>query len=354
MPDAQRATVDELLAELWEAKGSDLLLTAGTAPRVRADGQLRSVSNTTKLTPADTEGMLREILTEAQRQKFENGDLDFSFTWRNLARIRGNAFRQRGSVTIALRMMPSSIPTMDELGLPQALRETARLKQGLVLTTGPTGSGKSTTLASLIDWINRNRAVHVLTIEDPIEYVHWHKMAAVNQRAVGDDVQTFAQALRSALREDPDVLLVGELRDLESIRSALTLAETGHLVFGTLHTNDTAQTIDRLIDVFPGDQQPQIRSQLAGVITAVVYQRLLPRIDGGRVAAFEMMVANTAIRNLIREGKINQLRSQVVTGQREGMQTLEASLNQLVAEGMVTYEDALSRSTHPKEIVRSR
>jgi len=354
VPDAQRATVDELLAELWEAKGSDLLLTAGTAPRVRADGQLRSVSNTTKLTPADTEGMLREILTEAQRQKFENGDLDFSFTWRNLARIRGNAFRQRGSVTIALRMMPSSIPTMDELGLPQALRETARLKQGLVLTTGPTGSGKSTTLASLIDWINRNRAVHVLTIEDPIEYVHWHKMAAVNQRAVGDDVQTFAQALRSALREDPDVLLVGELRDLESIRSALTLAETGHLVFGTLHTNDTAQTIDRLIDVFPGDQQPQIRSQLAGVITAVVYQRLLPRIDGGRVAAFEMMVANTAIRNLIREGKINQLRSQVVTGQREGMQTLEASLNQLVAEGMVTYEDALSRSTHPKEIVRSR
>ncbi|MEI8083803.1 MAG: type IV pilus twitching motility protein PilT [Actinomycetes bacterium] len=354
MASKQRPTVDELLAELWEAKGSDLLLTAGTAPRLRADGELRPVSDVTKLTPADTESMLREILTEAQRRKFELNDLDFSFTWRNLARIRGNAFRQRGSVTIALRMMPSSIPSMEDLRLPQALRDTTRLKQGLVLTTGPTGSGKSTTLASLVDWINKNRAVHVLTIEDPIEYVHWHKMAAVNQRAVGEDVATFAQALRSALREDPDVLLVGELRDLESIRSALTLAETGHLVFGTLHTNDTAQTIDRLIDVFPGDQQPQIRSQLAGVITAVVYQRLLPKIGGGQVAAFEVMVATMAVRNLIRESKINQLRGQVVTGQRDGMQTLEASLNELIAEGLVTYDDALARSTHPKEIVRAR
>lgn len=244
---------------------------------MRANGELSPIPNAEKLVPADTEAMLRELLTDSQWHEFETGDLDFSFTWRKLARIRGNVFRQRGSIAIAMRMMPSEIPSFDQLGLPPVVRDFAKLSRGLVLVTGPTGSGKSTTLAALVDWINVNRAVHVITIEDPIEYVHWHQKAVINQRAVGDDAETFASALRSALREDPDVMLIGEMRDLESIQVALTMAETGHLVFATLHTNDTAQTVDRLIDAFPGDQRTQIRSQLAAVLTAVVYQRMLPR-----------------------------------------------------------------------------
>lgn len=337
---------------MWELKGTDLLLTAGSPPRIRANGELNPVPDSAKLLPYDTESLLRPLLNDAQWRKFDTEDLDFSFTWRNLARIRGNAYRQRNSVAIALRMMPSEIPSLDELGVPQAVRDLAKLQQGLVLVTGPTGSGKSTTLASLVDWINTNRAIHILTIEDPIEYVHWHKKSAVDQRSVGDDAQTFASALRSALREDPDVLMVGEMRDLESIQFAMTLAETGHLVFGTLHTSSTSATVDRLIDVFPGDQQSQIRAMLASVLTAVIYQRLLPRIGGGQVAAFEVMIANTPLRNLIREGKTNQLRNQLQTGSREGMQTLEVALNELVRGGLVTYEDAIARSEFPREISR--
>lgn len=347
-----RSTVDELLALVWELKGTDLLLTAGSPPRIRANGELKPVPEAAKLLPYDTEAMLRPLLNDTQWRKFDDSDLDFSFTWRNLARIRGNAYRQRNSVAVALRMMPSEIPSLDQLGIPPAVRELAKLQQGLVLVTGPTGSGKSTTLASLIDWINNNRAIHILTIEDPIEYVHWHKMAAVDQRSVGDDAQTFASALRSALREDPDVLMVGEMRDLESIQFAMTLAETGHLVFGTLHTSSTSGTVDRLIDVFPGDQQDQVRAMLASVLTAVVYQRLLPRIGGGQVAAFEVMIANTPLRNLIREGKTNQLRNQLQIGSREGMQTLEVALNELVRAGLVTYEDAIARAEFPREIHR--
>lgn len=344
--------MDELLAVLWEVQGTDLILAAGSPPRIRVSGKLVQVPDTAKLFPHDTETLLRPLLNEEQWRKFQGGDLDFSFTWRNLARIRGNAFQQRGSIAIALRMMPSVIPSLDKLGVPQSVRDLAKLEQGLVLVTGPTGSGKSTTLASLIDWINSNRAIHVLTIEDPIEYVHWHKEAMVTQRAIGEDAETFASALRSALREDPDVLLVGEMRDLESIQFAMTLAETGHLVFGTLHTSSTSATVDRLIDVFPGDQQQQIRAMLASVITAVVYQRLLPRVGGGQVAAFEVMIANTPLRNLIREGKTNQLRNQLQTGSRDGMQTLEVSLNELVNAGVVSYQDAISRAEFPREIYR--
>jgi twitching motility protein PilT len=247
-------------------------------------------------------------------------------------------------------MIPREIPPMDAIGVPPIVGVLARQHQGLVIMTGPTGSGKSTTLASIIDMINRERACHIITIEDPIEYVHDHKLAAVNQREVGTDTQSFPNALRSVLREDPDVLLVGEMRDLDSIRFALTVAETGHLVFATLHTNDTAQSIARMIDVFPAEQQAQIRVQLAAALSCVVYQRLIPRIGGGMVAAYEVLVANPAVRNLIKEAKTHQLRNQLVTGAQDGMITLENSLSALVQAGVVSYEDAVARSLYPRDI----
>jgi twitching motility protein PilT len=342
--------VDDLLDELWKVGGTDLLLTAGTWPLVRVDGELCPIKRE-PLTAEDTAAMVDGLLTQAQQESFSNGhDVDFSFSWRGQARIRGNAFHQSSMVAVALRVIPRAIPTFDEIGIPAAVRRFAEMRQGLVFVTGPTGSGKSTTLASIIDWINTNRAVHILTIEDPIEYVHEHKRSAVNQREVGQDTGSFSHALRSALREDPDVILVGEMRDLESIRFALTLAETGHVVFATLHTNDTAQAVDRLIDVFPGDQQPQIRVQLANSLTGIVYQRLVPRIDGGMVAAYEVLVANSAVRNVIKDGKTNQLRNIVSTRQQDGMQTLEKSLSDLVASGAVSYDDARMISLLPKEV----
>ena len=350
---AKAATVDALLESLWDAKGTDLLLTAGAFPLIRVDGALRPVDGIEqRLEPADTEAALGELLSDRQRDVFADGhELDFSFSWRGHARIRGNVFRQRGAVAIALRMIPRDIPSFDDLGTPAIVQRFAELRQGLVFVTGPTGSGKSTTLASMVDWINRNRPVHIVTIEDPIEYVHEHGCAAVNQREVGEDTASFAAALRAALREDPDVILVGEVRDLESIRFCLTLAETGHLVFATLHTNDTSQAMDRLIDVFPGDQQPQIRVQLASTLTGVVYQRLLPRIGGGMVAAYEVLVGTTPVRNLVKEAKTNQLRNQILTGQRDGMQTLEMSLTALVKAGLVSHEEAVARSQFPREVV---
>ena len=349
--DAPVHSLDPLLDALWEAGGTDLLLTVGTCPLVRVDGELRPVPDAKRLEAADTEEVARSLLSKPQQQAFAEGnDIDFSFSWRSKARIRGNAFRQRDTIAIALRLIPRDVPSFDDLGLPPAVRRFAELKQGLVLVTGPTGSGKSTTLASIIDWINTNRAVHVLTIEDPIEYIHDHKRAAVNQREIGTDTTSFSSALRNALREDPDVLLVGEMRDLESIRFALTLAETGHLVFATLHTNDTAQAVDRLIDVFPGDQQPQIRVQMAASLTGVVYQRLVPRVGGGMTAAYEVLVGTSPVRNLIKEHKTNQLRNSIVTGQRDGMQTLEASLGDLVKRGVVSYDEAVSRSLYPKDL----
>ncbi len=344
--------VDALLDVLWQAGGTDLLLTAGMPPQIRVHGSLRPIPNDdTVLTAQGTDALLAELLTPEQERRWRaSHEYDFSFTWRDEARIRGNAFTQRGATAIALRMIPREIPTMEDLGLPPALYDFAQRHQGLVLVTGPTGSGKSTTLAAIIDRINTNRACHIITVEDPIEYVHDHKLSAVNQREVGSDTASFPDALRSALREDPDVLLVGEMRDLESIRFALTIAETGHLVFATLHTNDTAQSLARIIDVFPAEQQAQVRVQLSAALTGIVYQRLLPAIDGGLVAAYEVLVADSAIRNLVKEGKTHQLRNCLVTGQREGMITFEQSLSYLVQDGMVTYEDAVARSLYPKDV----
>src|SRR3954454_9840953 len=346
--------VDRLLEALWDLGATDLILTAGAPPLMRLNGDLQPFNGDKPLTSEDTESMLASILSGQGREPFTDTsrELDFSFTWQEKARIRGNAYRQRGNVGVALRLIPHEIPSFEWLGVPDAVQKWSSFRRGLVFVTGPTGGGKSTTLAAMIDWINKNRRVHIITIEDPIEYVHDHALSAVDQREVGDDTDSFGDALRSALREDPDVLLVGEMRDLESIRFALTIAETGHLVFATLHTNDVAQALDRIVDVFPSDQQPQIRVQLANTLSGICYQRLLPRIDGGLVAAYEVMVANSAVRNLVREGKTNQLRNVLVTGQSEAMQTLEMSLNRLIADGTVTYDEALAVSLFPKELVK--
>lgn len=350
---AGTASMESLLAALWDSKGSDLLITPGSAPILRVDGDLVRLPELPLLQPADTDLLLRSLLTGRQLEEFAaRKELDFSFSWRDQARFRVNAFRQRGSVAIALRMIPYALPDFEDLRLPAMVRQLTALPQGLILVTGATGSGKSTTLAAMIDAINSTRPCHILTIEDPIEYVHRHKVAAVNQREVGEDTESFGRGLRSALREDPDVLLIGEMRDLETIQTALTIAETGHLVFATLHTNDSAQAIDRIVDVFPGDAQTQIRVQLSHALQAVVYQRLLPRVGGGRVAAFEVMLASSAVRNLIREGKTRQLRNVIATATREGMQTIEMSLTELVMSGLVPYEDAAAASLYPHEVGR--
>jgi twitching motility protein PilT len=342
---------DDLLEQLWESKGTDLLLTPGISPMVRIDGDLTRLEGYGPLTAAETEDLARELLSPPQTELFDTGvEVDFSFTWRDEARLRGNAFRTKGATGLSLRLIPHAIPTFEDLGLPDVMARFASLRQGLVLVTGPTGAGKSTSLASMIDRINATRACHIITIEDPIEYVYEHKMAAVNQREVGDDTESFPKALRSALREDPDVVLVGEMRDLESIAFALTIAETGHLVFATLHTNDTAQALDRIVDVFPSERQAQIRVQLANALTGIVYQRLLPRLGGGLVAAYEVLVANSAVRNLVKEGKTNQLRNVVSTHQADGMQTLEKALTALVAAGTVDLEQARLVSLYPKEV----
>ena len=346
--------VDRLLDVLGDQGATDLILTVGAPPLMRLDGDLRPFNSDSRLEPSDVEEMLASILSSQNREPFGERDqeLDFSFTWRDKARIRGNAYRQRGHVGVALRLIPHEIPSFEWLGVPETVQKWAGLRRGLVLVTGPTGGGKSTTLASLLDWINRNRRCHIITIEDPIEYVHNHQQSAVDQREVGDDTDSFRHALRSAMRQDPDVLLVGEMRDLESIRFALTIAETGHLVFATLHTNDVAQALDRIVDVFPHDQQQQIRVQLANTLSGICYQRLLPRVDGGLVAAYEVMQATSAVRNLVREGKTNQLRNVLVTGQGDGMQTLEMSLNELIAQKAVEYDEALAVSLFPKELKR--
>ena len=348
-------SADALLQQLWDSKGTDLLLSPGSRPMVRVDGDLGPLGEVDALSATDTIALLAQLLTPTQAGIWETGDeVDFSFTWRETARLRGNAFRTMGHTAIALRLIPHAIPTFEDLGVPEVFERFAGLRQGLVLVTGPTGSGKSTTLATLIDRINDTRACHIITVEDPIEYVYDNRKAVVHQREVGDDTASFSRALRSALREDPDVLLVGEMRDLESIAFALTLAETGHLVLGTLHTNDTAQALDRIVDVFPSDRQAQIRVQLANSLTGIVYQRLLPRIDGGLVAAYEVLVANPAIRNLVKEGKTNQIRNVVSTHQSEGMQTLEAALTALVADGVVELDQARLVSLYPKDVEEPR
>ena len=350
MARASSDPIDDYLTQLWDLGGTDLLLTAGAPPLVRVDGIIQPLPGDT-LTPENLEKLVTGVLTEDLRDAYTfNKQVDFSFNWAGQARFRGNAFMQRGSMALALRLIPYRIPNFEELGLPKTAERFCKLPQGLVLVTGPTGSGKSTTLASMIDRINSERACHILTIEDPIEYVHRHKRSAVNQREIGEDTESFESALHAALREDPDVLLVGEMRDLETIQIALTIAETGHLVFATLHTNDTSQALDRIVDVFPADRQTQIRVQLANCLSAVVYQQLVPKIGGGRVAAFEVLIATHAIKNLIKEGKTRQLRNIVATGQKEGMQTFESSLSDLVARNLVSHEEAVGRSMHSSEV----
>ncbi|WP_020524202.1 type IV pilus twitching motility protein PilT [Catelliglobosispora koreensis] len=343
--------IDALLEQVWQAGGTDLLLTPGAYPQMRVHGTLRPVPGSGELRDSDTDGLLGELIAGLPRSAMDDRmEHDFAITWRDLARLRCNAFRQRSGIAVAVRVIPRAIRTIHELGLPPVLGGFARRHQGLVLVTGPTGSGKSTTLAAMIDQINSERACHIITIEDPIEYLHDHKRAMVSQREVGVDTRTFPDALRSALRADPDVLLVGEMRDLDSIRFALTIAETGHLVFASLHTNDTAQALARIIDVFPAEQQEQIRTQLAAALTGIVYQRLLPRSGGGLVPAVEVLLANSAVRNLIKENKTHQLRNVLLTSQQEGMMTFEKSLSILLRAGAVTYEDAVAYSLHPKEV----
>jgi twitching motility protein PilT len=353
MSDVDLTHIEPLLRELWRNRATDLLLTAESPPLMRIDGVVTPLAGASPLTEDDTASTVRTLLGPTDFDRFEQlREFDFAFSWGDVGRFRGNAFHQRGTVALALRLIPMQIPTYEQLGLPAIAEDIAYLPQGFVIVTGPTGSGKSTTLAAILNKINEERQVHIVTIEDPIEYVHQHKKSAVNQREVGSDTESFTSGLRSAFREDPDVLLVGEMRDNETIAAALTLAETGHLVFATLHTNDAAQTLDRVVDVFQAEQQSQIRVQLAGTLQVVMSQRLIPRKAGGRVAAFEVLVANYAVRNTVRDGRTNQLRNLITTGSKDGMVTLEASLSELVASGAIDYEVALDHTLFPNEVQR--
>ncbi|KAF0221890.1 MAG: twitching motility protein [Geobacteraceae bacterium] len=346
------ANLHQLLKELVDRGGSDLHITTNTPPQIRINGKLTPM-DLPPLTPVDTKQLCYSVLTDAQKHKYEEeNELDLSFGVKGLSRFRGNVFVQRGAVAGVFRVIPYKILTFEELGLPPVVRELAAKPRGLVLVTGPTGSGKSTTLASIIDKINTDRRDHIVTIEDPIEYLHPHKGCLVNQREVGADTRSFKNALKYVLRQDPDVVLIGELRDLETIEAALTLAETGHLCFATLHTNSCAQTMNRIIDVFPPYQQTQVRTQLSFVLEGVLSQTLIPRADGqGRVLALEVMVPNAAIRNLIREDKVHQIYSQMQVGQEKfGMQTLNQSLFNLFVKRFISLEEAMGRSTEPDEL----
>jgi len=354
MTEVAVRNIDEIepwLEELWNARGTDLLLTASAPPLIRVDGEMRPVTKGEPLSPTAVEGLVHSVMGEPMVPRYiEDREIDFAFSWRDRARLRCNAYHQRESCALALRMIPYEIPGFKELGIPEVVQRLVELPMGLVIVTGPTGSGKSTSLAAMIDYINRHRRCHIVTIEDPIEYVHSNHNSAVSQREVGTDTESFHRALRSVLREDPDVLLVGEMRDLESVAAALTIAETGHLVFATLHTNDSAQALDRIVDIFPSDRRDQIQVQLASTLEGVVYQRLLPRVEGGLVAAYEVLTANHAVRNLVREGKTRQLRNVISTHQSEGMRTLEMALSELIQDGVIDYETGLKVSLYPKEV----
>lgn len=341
--------IDDILKAAKEAGASDVHLTVGIPPKMRVNGKLLTMEDYPRLLPPDTLEILLTIMTEAQRERFEaNGEYDMSFSIPNLGRYRVNAFKQRGSVAMAFRLVGTQVPSPEELGVPGSVVELYQRKRGLVLVTGPTGSGKSTTLAAIIDKINSNREAHVITLEDPIEYLHQHKLSMVNQREIGLDSENYANALRAALREDPDVILVGEMRDFETISVAITAAETGHLVLSTLHTIGAASTIDRVIDVFPPHQQQQIRVQLANVLEAVISQQLIPTADGkGRVAAFEVMHANHAVRNLIREGKSHQLASVMQTNRKFGMVTMDDAISQLYFSGKIERDMAVQFAQDP-------
>jgi len=344
-------SIHELLGLMYEKGASDLHITTGVPPMIRVDGRLLPIP-AEPLMPQDTKRLCYNILTEAQKQRFEEDwELDLSFGVKGLSRFRANIYMQRGAVAGAFRTIPFKIRAFDELGLPQVVKELCKKPRGLVLVTGPTGSGKSTTLAAMIDKINSERQEHIVTIEDPIEYLHPHKKCLVNQREVNADTQSFKKALKYILRQDPDVVLIGEMRDLETIEAALTVAETGHLVFATLHTNSAVQTINRILDVFPPYQQPQVRAQLSFVLEGVISQILVPKAaGGGRVLALEVMIPNPAIRNLIRDEKIHQIYSQMQVGQAKfGMQTMNQSLLAAYLRRSITLDDAVGRSSDPEE-----
>ena len=346
------ANLHQLLKAMVEKGSSDLHITTGSPPQLRIDGKLVPLK-TGPLSPIETKQLCYSILTDSQKHKFEeDSELDLSCGVKGLSRFRANIFMQRGAVAGAFRTIPFKILTFQELGLPPIVTELTKKPRGLVLVTGPTGSGKSTTLASIIDKINTDRHEHIITIEDPIEYLHPHKNCLVNQREVGADTDSFKRALKYILRQDPDVVLIGEMRDLETVEAALVISETGHLAFGTLHTNSAVQTINRIVDVFPPYQQPQIRAQLSFVLEGVLTQNLLPRAGGtGRVLAIEVMVPNPAIRNLIREDKIHQIYSQMQVGQAKfGMQTFNQSLASLLQKRLITMEEAMARSSDPDEL----
>jgi twitching motility protein PilT len=352
-PDTAVFSIDDLLEHMVALGASDLHVTSGSEPVIRLNGHLERVEGFSRLTPDDTQRLLYRILSTEQQKHLEvNRQIDVSHSIPGLARFRVNVYFQRESLGGAFRMIPTELKTLEDLGLPQQLHELSGKPRGLVLVTGPTGSGKSTTLAAVIDEINRTRSDHIMTIEDPIEFLHRHKRCIVNQREIGPDATSFAEALRGALRQDPDVILLGEMRDLETIATALTAAETGHLVFATLHTQDAPSTVDRLIDVFPAAQQEQVRVQIASTIQGIVTQTLIPTIDGqGRVAAVEILFPDDAVRNLIRQGKVEQIYSVMQTGTNKGMQTLEQAFVDLIARGIIAQDVALARSSRPEQLL---
>lgn len=344
-------SLKELLEIAVSAGASDLHVGVGTPPQIRIDGSLRPIPDIATLTAIDTERLCHEVLNAEQREKLQkNREVDLSFSIGEQCRIRGNIFWQQDSVTGAFRQIPFKIPTLEELGLPEILMKLTERTRGIVLCTGPTGSGKSTTLAAMLNRINHMRHDHIITLEDPIEYIYQQEKCVIHQREVGNDTNSFTNGLKYALRQDPDVILVGEMRDLETIQNAITAAETGHLVFATLHTNNSVQTIDRIIDVFPPHQQSQVRTQLSFILEAIISQQLIPKIGGGRILAQEIMVPNPAIRNLIREEKVHQLYSVMQIGQQKsGMITLNQALAKLVAENKITWEEGLRRSVDQEE-----
>jgi twitching motility protein PilT len=345
--------IDTLLRLMFEKGASDLHVTAGVPPVLRIDGEM-TPTEYEKLRPETCQQLIYSILTDEQKERFEKDDeLDISFGVEGVGRVRMNVFKQRGAVAAVLRTIPAHILTFEELGLPPVVNDIVKLPKGLVLVTGPTGSGKSTTLASMIDWINSHEQSHIITVEDPIEFIHNHKMSVVNQREVGTDTKTFVNALKYVLREDPDVILVGEMRDLETISAALTIAETGHLVFATLHTPDAVQAVNRIIDVFPSAQQQQVRAQLSFVLQAVMCQQLLPKAyTSGRVLSLEVLMVTPAVRNLIREEKVHQIYTQIQTGTEYGMQTMNQSLYDLFRKQLVTHAEIFSRTTDAKDLQR--
>ncbi|OGT99987.1 MAG: type IV pili twitching motility protein PilT, partial [Gemmatimonadetes bacterium GWC2_71_10] len=351
---AQSVNLRQLLEEMIQREASDLHITAGERPKLRIDGDIQNSKIEYVMNPKDTLQLAYSVLTEQQKKRFETEDeLDFSFGIQNLARFRGNAFKQRGCVSMVVRQIPFQVKTFDQLQLPPIVSKLAEKPRGLILVTGPTGSGKSTTLAAMIDKINREWKGHIITVEDPIEFIHRHQNCIVNQREVGSDTKSFAAALKYALRQDPDVVLVGEMRDLETIQAGLTIAETGHLAFATLHTNSCAETINRVIDVFPAHQQSQVRAQLSFVLEGVLTQTLLPRAKGkGRVMAMEIMVCTPAIRALIRDDKVHQITSTMQAGKKYGMQTMNDSLYQLYMAREVTLDDCLRATAEPADFLR--